>query len=171
MAHTRIDHPLPPIFDRNSRILILGSFPSVKTRAAGFPYGHPQNRFWPVLTALLQRDPPLSAATPDYTRSVLLTHGIALWDSIASCAIIGSSDSSIRDVVPHDFSEIFSVADIRHVFCNGAASYRYFKKYQPAYGHVPSTQLPSTSPANAAASLARLIEAWAVILGPLQHGR
>lgn len=162
--HERIDHPLPPIVNENSKILILGSFPSVKTREAKFPYGHPQNRFWPLISELLDITPPLLAREPKRAKDALLTHGIALWDSIASCEIIGSSDSSIRNVVPHDLSRIFDVAGIRHVFCNGHTSYRYYKKYQTAYQHIPVVALPSTSPANARMSLDDLKDSWQVIL-------
>lgn len=164
MAHRYIEHPLPPIFDASSTVLILGSFPSVKTRQAGFPYGHPQNRFWPVMSALLGCEPELTATEPERARRVLLARGVALWDSIAACEIVGSSDSSIRDVVPHDLSPIFAAARIRHVFCNGNASFRYFQQYQQAYRHIPAAGLPSTSPANAQRSLPALIEAWRVIL-------
>lgn len=162
--HERIDHPLPPIFDARSKILILGSFPSVKTREAAFPYGHPQNRFWPLMSDLLAIDPPLLASEPARAKKALKENGIALWDSIASCEIIGSSDSSIRNVVPQDLSIIFEAADIRHVFCNGSASFRYYKKYQSKSLHIPVSALPSTSPANARMSLSDLKEAWQVIL-------
>ncbi|HNZ63797.1 MAG TPA: DNA-deoxyinosine glycosylase [Bacillota bacterium] len=162
--HQFIKHPLPPLFDSASRILILGSFPSVKTREQGFFYGHPQNRFWPVLSAVLGVDPPLVVTEPGRARRVLRERGVAMWDSIASCEIAGSSDSSIRHVVPTDLSVIFSSAVIRHVFCNGAASYRYFMKYQTVPPHIGVSKMPSTSPANAAHSLIDLIRAWQVIL-------
>ncbi len=162
--YKHIEHPLPPLYDFKSRILILGSFPSVKTREEGFFYGHPQNRFWPMLSALLEIDPPLVVTDPDRARRILLERRVAMWDSIASCEIIGSSDSSIRNVVPTDLSKIFSTGDIRHVFCNGAASHRYFVKYQAIPLHIGVSRMPSTSPANAAQSLDDLIRAWSVIL-------
>ncbi|HHV41877.1 MAG TPA: DNA-deoxyinosine glycosylase [Clostridiaceae bacterium] len=162
--HVFIEHPLPPLYDKNSRILILGSFPSIKTRAAGFFYGHPQNRFWPMLSALLQIEPPLKATEPKRATEVLLRRRIALWDSISSCEIIGSSDSSIRNVKPNNFDAIFSAAQIRHVFCNGAAAYNYFLKHQDLPTAVGLSRMPSTSPANAAKSLDALIKDWSVIL-------
>ncbi len=157
----RIEHPLPPLFDASSHILILGSFPSVKTREAGFFYGHPQNRFWPLMSRLLEVTPPLRAAEPERARRILLARGIALWDSIASCEISGSSDSSIRAVVLTELGPIFAQTRIRQVFCNGATAWRYFRAggYQ-----IAARQLPSTSPANARWSFEALVEAWQVIL-------
>lgn len=166
-AHVYVEHPLPALFDRNSRILILGSFPSIKTREANFFYGHPQNRFWPMMSNLLGIDPPLLATESLRAREVLLKHRVALWDSIASCEIIGSSDSSIREVKPNDFEEIFSTAEIRHVFCNGATAYRYFLQYQKEFPRKCVSKMPSTSPANAAKSLNDLIEEWRVMLNYL----
>lgn len=112
----RIDHPIPPLYDGSSRILILGSFPSVKSREAMFFYGHPQNRFWPVLAAVLGCERP---TTIEEKKWLALTHHIALWDTIASCEIEGSSDSSIRGVVPNDLTPILRGADIRQIYCNG----------------------------------------------------
>lgn len=158
--HERIDHPLGPIYDKNSQILILGSFPSVKTRAASFPYGHPQNRFWPLLSHILDVDPPLSAKDPQRTRQILLDRGIAIWDSIASCEIVGSSDSSIKNVIPTDLSPIFERAHIQQVFCNGSTSYRYYQRWQFKLSGREAILLPSTSPANAAWSMNKLYEKW-----------
>ena len=123
----RIDHPIPPLYDGSSRILILGSFPSVKSREAMFFYGHPQNRFWPVLAAVLGCERP---TTIEEKKRLALTHHIALWDTIASCEIEGSSDSSIRGVVPNDLTPILRGADIRQIYCNGGTSYQYFRRYQ-----------------------------------------
>ena len=120
----RIDHPIPPLYDGSSRILILGSFPSVKSREAMFFYGHPQNRFWPVLAAVLGCERP---TTIEEKKRLALTHHIALWDTIASCEIEGSSDSSIRGVVPNDLTPILRGADIRQIYCNGGTSYQYFR--------------------------------------------
>lgn len=159
-----IEHPLPPLYDEHSRILILGSFPSIKTREAGFFYGHPQNRFWPMMSALLRIVPPLAATDPERTAKIMLGRGIAIWDSVGACEIVGSSDSSIRNVVPNDFEPIFTAAGIGQVFCNGAAAYQYYKKYQPARPQIKVRQMPSTSPANAVKSLAALIADWSVIL-------
>ncbi|RHO37118.1 DNA-deoxyinosine glycosylase [Clostridium sp. OF03-18AA] len=154
-------HPIPPVFDRNSKILILGSFPSVKSREGHFFYHHPQNRFWKTLAGVLDVPVPDTIAEK---KAFLLSHRIALWDVIASCSIEGSSDSSIRDVVPNDLSVILSTADIRAIFCNGKTSWNYYRKYQEAVTGIPAVSLPSTSPANAAWSLEKLKGAWNVIL-------
>lgn len=154
-------HPTPPLFDAQSRVLILGSFPSVKSREAKFFYGHPQNRFWRVLAALTGS--PLPATIEEKKRLILENH-FALWDSIASCTITGSSDSSIRDVVPNDLSVILDHAPIEKIFCNGAASLACYRRYIEPVTHRAASTLPSTSPANAAWTLERLIEAWRVIL-------
>lgn len=154
-------HPIPPLFDKNSRVLILGSFPSVKSREAKFFYGHPQNRFWRVLAALTGS--PLPHTIEEKTELVLKNH-FALWDSIGSCTITGSSDSSIRDVVPNDLSVILDHAPIERIFCNGAASLACYRRYIEPLIHRPALPLPSTSPANAAWTLERLIDAWRVIL-------
>lgn len=151
-------HNIPPLYDKNSKILILGSFPSVKSREAEFFYGHPQNRFWKVVSAILGCDCPKTVAEK---REMLLSHNIAVWDVIKSCEITGSSDSSIKNVVPNDLSEIFKTADIKAVFTNGTASYNMYNKYIKS---PEAIKLPSTSPANAAYSLDRLIGEWSVIL-------
>lgn len=150
-------HNIPPVYNENSRILILGSFPSVKSREGQFFYHHPQNRFWKVLAGVLGCETPGSIKEK---REMLLTHGVAVWDVIASCEITGSSDSSIKNAVPNDVGQILEVADIQAVFCNGQTAYRLYRKYlEPRMGR-PATILPSTSPANAAWSLDRLTEAW-----------
>lgn len=153
-------HPIPPVFDSSSKILILGSFPSVKSREGGFFYHHPQNRFWKVLAAVAKEMP--ADTVEDKTR-FLLNHHIALWDVIASCTITGSSDSSIRDVVPNDLSRLLSKSGISQIFCNGSTSFRYYRKYQQPLTGETAVRLPSTSPANASWSLDRLIGAWSVI--------
>ena len=160
MADVQV-HPIPPLYDGESRILILGSFPSVKSREGQFFYHHPQNRFWKVIAGVLNVEPPETIA-----EKAAMLHGahIALWDVIGRCVIEGSSDSSIRDVVPNDLSPIFQAADIRAVFCNGGTSYRYYEKYSQAKTGFAAVKLPSTSPANAGWSLERLTEAWRVIL-------
>lgn len=155
-----ITHPIPPLYDAESRILILGSFPSVKSREAAFFYGHPHNRFWRVLAAAL--DCPVPQSVPEKA-AMLHAHHIALWDVIASCDIEGSSDSSIQNVVPNDLTPIFAAAGIQAVFCNGAAAYQLYCRFQEPRLGLTATKLPSTSPANAAFSLERLIEAWRVI--------
>lgn len=155
-------HTIAPVFDKGSRILILGSFPSVKSREAAFFYAHPQNRFWRVLAAVLEESVP---QTTEEKRAMLLRHGIALWDVIAECAITGSSDASITNAVPNDLSRILDAADIRRIFCNGGTAYRYYRKYDEArFG--PAALLPSTSPANAQKSLDALTERYRAALTP-----
>ena len=153
-------HSIQPVYEKNSRILILGSFPSVKSRESGFFYGHPQNRFWPLLAPL--RNEPIPASIPD-RHAFLLRHGIALWDVIASCTIEGSSDSSIRDAVPNDLSLILENADIQAIFTNGGLSGKLYDRYCFAKTGVQAIKLPSTSPANASYSLKRLEESWSRI--------
>ena len=155
-----VTHPIPPLFDVSSRILILGSFPSVKSREGLFFYHHPQNRFWKVLAGVLEEPVPGSI---EEKKIFLLKHRIAPWDVIASCTIAGSSDSPTKNVVPNDLSGILSAADISRIFCNGGASFQYYKKYQEPRTGRAAVRLPSTSPANAAWSLDRLIREWAVI--------
>lgn len=155
------DHTIRPVYDGNSRILILGSFPSVKSREAGFFYGHPQNRFWKVLSGLC--DCPLPVTTEE-KRSFLLEHHIAVWDVIASCTIQGSSDSSIRDVVPNDLGPLLGTAPIRQIFTNGGTSDKLYRKYLEPVTGVRAVRLPSTSPANAAWSVERLKDAWKICL-------
>ncbi len=153
-------HTIPPVFDGRSRVLILGSFPSVKSRQVQFYYGNPQNRFWNVLAGVLGETAP---DTAEDRRRFLLTHGIALWDVIASCTISGSADSSIRDAVPNDLSLLLNRAPIRRIYTNGTTAARlYHRLLLPQTGREAVT-LPSTSPANASYSLERLIECWKVI--------
>ncbi len=178
----RIFHPFGPLYNENSRVLILGSFPSVKSREQEFFYGHPQNRFWKVIGALF--GPPCSYSqsdgeekiaegsvegklyvprTIDEKKALILDNGLALWDSIGSCEITGSSDASIRNAEPNDLRIITGSCDIRAIYCNGKKSLEVYNKYiEPVLGR-PAEALPSTSPANAAWSLERLTEAWAVV--------
>ena len=154
-------HPIPPLFDANSRVLILGSFPSVKSRESGFFYGHPQNRFWRVLSDIFGETPPKTVAEK---KSLALCHGVALWDVIAQCEIVGSSDASITNVAPNDLSAILNAADIRAVFCNGNTSYSYYNKYCRAQTGHDAVLLPSTSPANARWTKEKLTRAWGTAL-------
>lgn len=155
-----IQHPIQPVYDKDSRILILGSFPSVKSREEGFFYGHPQNRFWKVLAALYAENMP---STIVEKKMLLRKNHIAVWDVIASCDIEGSSDSSIKNVVVNDLSDILEKGSIEHIFVNGKKAEQLYKRYlQPATGRE-AVCLPSTSPANASWSLDRLIEAWGII--------
>ncbi|NCB91236.1 MAG: DNA-deoxyinosine glycosylase [Clostridia bacterium] len=150
-------HEIPPVWDAESKVLILGSFPSVKSREGHFFYHHPQNRFWKVLAALAGCEVP---ETIEEKKKLLHDHHIAVWDVIASCKIQGSSDSSIRDVVPNDLSDILSHARIRTIYTNGGTAYKMYEKYTKPNTNREAVKLPSTSPANAAWSLERLIEAW-----------
>ena len=156
-----ITHPIEPVYDKASRILILGSFPSVMSREAGFFYGHPQNRFWKLLAAMFGESVP---KTVPEKADMLRRHHIAAWDSIHSCDIEGSSDSSITNVVPNDFTEIFAAADIRAVFTNGRKSHEIYTRYCLPQTGRPAVCLPSTSPANAAWTMDKLLKAWKVIL-------
>lgn len=160
---TRVLHPFPPLYDERSEALILGSFPSVKSRENMFFYGHPQNRFWKLLALLCGEEVPV---TIEEKTDLVLSRHLALWDSIRSCTITGSSDSSVRNVVPNDLSVIIDNSRVSRVFCNGALSYNMYMKYSfPATG-IRAVKLPSTSPANAAYSLERLAKAWEIILPP-----
>ena len=160
MKAEAVIHPIPPVYDKNSGVLILGSFPSVKSRECAFFYGHGQNRFWRVIAALYDEKPPEST---DEKKTLLLRNGIALWDVIRSCEISGSADSSIKNVIPNDLSNIISESRIDRIFTNGKKADELYKKYLEKQTGIKSVCLPSTSPANAAWSLERLIEAWAVI--------
>lgn len=156
-----IRHPIPPLYDKNSTILILGSFPSVKSREAVFFYGHPQNRFWKVLAQLFEV--PVPDTIPE-KKQLILTHRLALWDVIAACDIEGSADSSIRNVVPNDLSVILDNAPIQHIFVNGRKAESLYKKYLLPVTEREAICLPSTSPANASWNLERLTDAWRVVL-------
>lgn len=158
-----IQHPFPPLYDAESRILILGSFPSVKSREQRFFYGHPQNRFWKVMAAVCNASVP---QTIQEKKDFLHKNHIALWDSVGQCSIIGSSDSSIEDVIPNNISSILENAPICAIFCNGKKSLSVYQKYvEPKTGHIAAA-LPSTSPANAAWTLDRLIASWSNTICP-----
>lgn len=160
-APERLTHPFAPVFDQRSRLLILGSFPSVLSRQQGFYYGNPRNRFWPLLEAVFQEEVP-----PDVPgrRAYLLRHGLAVWDALQSCAIRGSSDASIRLAVPNDLSLITQQAQIQRILANGRLAGASCEAHLQASLLDRLVLLPSTSPANAAWSLPRLIEAWAPLL-------
>ena len=155
-----LNHSFPPLYDSFSRVLILGSFPSVKSREQMFFYGHPQNRFWRVTAAVFDCEIP---QTIPEKRTFLLSHGLALWDVIASCEITGSSDSSIKNAAVNDLSPIFEQADIRRIFVNGATAKKYYDRYMKPLWNREAVCLPSTSPANAAWSVEKLVNAWRVI--------
>lgn len=155
-----ISHPIPPVWNKNSRVLILGSFPSVKSRENGFFYGHRQNRFWKVLAAVFDFPVP---ETIEEKKQLLLENNIALWDVIASCDITGSADSSIRNVKPNDILPIIMKSRITAVFVNGNTAAKLYEKYLFPKTKIKATVLPSTSPANAKYSLKMLVERWKVI--------
>ena len=154
-------HPFDPIYDENSRILILGTFPSVKSREVQFYYGHPRNRFWKTLAAVLQDEIP---QTVEEKIRFLKTHHIALWDTCAACDIDGSADATIRRTVPNDIRPILKTADIRAIFCGGKTAGRLYETHIYPLTGIKATVLPSTSPANAACTDAMLIDAWSAIL-------
>ncbi|MEG2044651.1 MAG: DNA-deoxyinosine glycosylase [Clostridia bacterium] len=155
------NHNIPPLFDKNSRILILGSFPSVKSREQAFFYGHPQNRFWRVLSSVLNEPLPVTIMQK---KSFLLSNHIALFDVIKSCDISGSSDSSIKNVIANDLTPILNTANIKAIFCNGKKSESMYNKYIYPNINIKAILLPSTSPANAVYSLEKLITSFEIIL-------
>ena len=161
-------HCIPPTFDEDSRVLVLGSFPSPKSREGQFNYGHPQNRFWRVLSDLAGEELP---ASNEEKRAFCLRHGIALWDVVAECDIVGASDASIRNAKPNELSRITRTAPIVAVFCTGAKAHQLYNRLgcERECG-LPSTRLPSTSPANAACTYDRLKEAYAAIFDAARVG-
>lgn len=157
----RASHEFSPVFDNSSEILILGSFPSVKSRQESFFYANSQNRFWKLMAQLLNE------STPKDTKDkivMLKKHKIALWDVIESCDIVGSSDSSISNVVPVDISQILSRANIIKVYANGGKAFELYNKYLYPKTKLEITKLPSTSPANAGYSFDKLLSEWKKIL-------
>jgi len=155
-----VTHPIKPVYDKNSRLLILGSFPSVKSREAMFFYGHPQNRFWKVISDIYGCKIP---ETVEEKKALLLSLRIAVWDVIASCDIEGSSDSSIKNVVPNNLTEILDTANIKAIFVNGRTAEKYYNKYIKNTIKREAVCLPSTSPANAAFNLEKLVKSWSII--------
>lgn len=155
--YQHIRHTFEPVYDGESKILILGSLPSVKSREEGFYYGHPRNRFWSVLSALLKCPLP---QTIEEKRQMLLGHQTAIYDVVLECDIIGSSDSSIRNVVPADIGGIVKNSQIERIFANGKTAAKLYQRYIYPQTGMPVTELPSTSPANAAYGLERLLQVW-----------
>ncbi len=156
-TNTHVSHDFEPVFDENSKVLILGTFPSVKSRENRFYYGHPQNRFWKVIAGLTESEVP---QTIEEKKKLLLEHGIAIWDVIESCDIIGSSDSSIKNVVPADIERVVANSKIQNIYANGGTAKKLYEKYSQKKTGREIIGLPSTSPANAAYSLERLLECW-----------
>lgn len=150
-------HPVEALFNENSKILILGTFPSVKSREAKFFYGHPQNRFWRVMARLCDADIP---QTVEDKKKLILDNHLALWDVIHSCDVEGSADSSIKNVVPNDISVILNNSEVSRIFVNGKKAESLYKKYLEKETGITAVCLPSTSPANASWSEDRLTEYW-----------
>lgn len=155
--YKQLVHTFKPIYNQDSKILILGSFPSVKSRENNFYYGHPQNRYWKVLANVLDVEVP---QTVNEKKNMLLENHIAIWDVIHSCSIIGSSDNSIKDVVVNDFSEILQNSRVETIYVNGGKAYELYHKYAEKNTGIKAIKLPSTSPANAAWKLDRLCDTW-----------
>ena len=157
----RVGPGFAPVAGPRSHVLILGSFPSVKSREVGFYYGHPQNRFWPLMAHLLGQPIP---ETIEQKKALILQNGLALWDTVCCCTITGASDASIRDVQPNDIAMLCRTYPIEKIYCNGAASFRVYQKYAQEQTGITAEKLPSTSPANAAWRMERLQTAWAQVI-------
>ena len=163
-GYLTLEHTFPPEYDQNSEILILGSFPSVKSREVNFYYGHPKNRFWPLIADIFGEDLPSSV---EEKKALLQRNRIALWDVIARCEIIGSSDSSIRNVEPNDINLILNSSKVGSVYTNGRKAFDLYNRYCLEKTEREAVLLPSTSPANAAFTYEKLREAWAAVRDPL----
>jgi G:T/U mismatch-specific DNA glycosylase len=157
---TRQLHTIPPFFDSNSKTLILGSFPSVKSRQSNFYYGHPKNRFWQVLATVFECKVP---TTIDEKKAFLLAHGIALWDVVGECDIAGSSDASIKHALPNDLCVVLNNAPVTRIFLNGKIAEKYYLAFGKNQTTIPATVLPSTSPANATYTFPKLVLEWKTI--------
>ena len=156
-----VEHTFEPVYDRNSKILILGTLPSVKSRENNFYYGHPQNRFWKMIAAITGSEIPM---TVDDKKKMLLENNIAIWDVIKSCHISGSSDSSIKDVTVNDIHGLLEKSNITTIIANGTKAYELYMKYAFDSTKKEIIKLPSTSPANAACNFEKLVEIWGTTL-------
>ena len=156
----RVSHPIPPLYNEASKVLVLGSFPSVKSREGQFFYHHPQNRFWRVISSVFDEPVP---NTIEEKRELLLRNRIAVWDVIQSCEIIGSADSSIKNIVANDLSKIMNTARISRIISNGSTSHQLYMKHIFPKTGIEALKLPSTSPANAACNMDCLIREWSII--------
>ena len=154
-----VTHPFEPVYNNESKILILGSFPSVKSREINFYYGHPQNRFWKILENIFNEK---IENNKEIKKEFLLKHYIALWDTIKSCQITASSDSSIKNATTNDIEKIILNSNILAIFCNGNTSYKIFLKFYKDKINIPIICLPSSSPANAKYSLDKLTNIWKI---------
>ncbi|MCI2047795.1 MAG: DNA-deoxyinosine glycosylase [Faecalibacterium sp.] len=155
----------PPVWSAQSRALILGTWPSPKSRAMEFYYGHPQNRFWPMMAQLTGEAVP-EISDVEAKKHIILAHGLALWDTLAACEITGAADASIRAEKPNDVPALLRKAPIEAVFCNGSVAYKMYEKYLRAACGIAAVRLPSTSPANAAVRPGNLCEIWGAALAP-----
>jgi hypoxanthine-DNA glycosylase len=160
-TRTRVTHEFPALYDRESQVLMLGSIPSPKSREMAFYYGHPQNRFWKVMAAVLGEDIP---ETIPQKKAMLKKHHIALWDVLDSCTIVGASDTSIEDPIVNNIGELVKKSKVSRIFCTGATAYNLYKKICANDVGMEAVKLPSTSPANCAVSLEKLIEAYKEVL-------
>lgn len=161
--YTHVGPGLPPLYGAQAKALILGSFPSPKSRAQGFYYGRPQNRFWPLMAALTHSPTP-AWEDLDAKRAIIIGSGLAVWDVIHACSIRGASDASIKDVEPNDLAALVNRLGVQAIFCNGATSGRLYRKYAQPLTGLEAVVLPSTSPANAAFTMPRLLDAWGTAL-------
>jgi len=166
-GYTHIVHPIPPLYNQESKILILGSLPSVKSREGMFFYHHPQNRFWKMIAAVTESEVP---RTIEEKKALILRHGFAMWDVIHECDIIGSSDASIRNAVPNDISRILNEAPIEKIIANGEKSYRMYEKYCYPLTGIHAVRCPSTSPANAATAFDELVKIWKCAMTESENG-
>ena len=164
--YQHITHEFLPIYNEESEILILGTLPSVKSRESNFYYGHPQNRFWKLLAALFAEDVPV---TIEEKKALLYRNHVAVWDVVASCDIIGSSDSSIKNVVPADIAGLLAKSNVKKVFCNGNLAKKLYDQYALPFTGVEAEKLPSTSPANAQYNLEKLIKNWNIICKSIEN--
>lgn len=166
-------HPLPPVIDDASRVLILGSFPSPKSRELGFYYANPQNRFWTTLARVWGEPVPWGASPAEMNGARLSfchAHHIALWDVLASCTIEGASDATIKDPVPNDIASLVKGSAITHIFCTGTVAAKLFETHIAPELGMECVRLPSTSPANAAWKLEKLVEAYREIRVVVETG-
>ncbi len=158
---THVTHEFPALYDRESRALLLGSIPSPKSREMAFYYGHPQNRFWKVMAAVLGEEIPETIAQK---KAMLKKHHVALWDVLDSCTIVGASDTSIEDPVVNNIGELVNKSKVSRIFCTGATAYNLYQKFCAKEVGIDAVKLPSTSPANCAVSLEKLVEAYKKVL-------
>ena len=164
--YEHVEHGFAPVYDEDSEILILGTLPSVKSRESQFYYGNPQNRFWRLLAVLFDEDVP---TTIESKKALLYRHHAAIWDVVESCDIIGSSDSSIKNVVPADIAGLLEKTNIKNVFANGNLAKKLYDQYALPQTGVEAVKLPSTSPANAQYNLEKLIKNWEIICKSIEN--